>query len=68
VKVGNVEGLNVKVNIPENITRIGFIKQMMQYVISRISTMIAIRSKDSIVRNMQNILMNAIKEKTAIKP
>jgi tetrahydromethanopterin S-methyltransferase subunit B len=56
------------VNIPENITKIGFIKQMMQYVISRITTMIANRSKDSIIRNMQNILMNAIKEKASIKP
>ncbi len=68
VKVGSVDGLNVKVNIPESITRIGFIKQMMQYVISRITTMIANRSKDSITRNMQKVLMNAIKEKTLIKP
>ena len=68
IKIGKIDGLDVKVNIPERIASTSFIKPMLEYVISRITTNIANGSMDSIVKNMKDIMNEAIQEKIKINP
>ncbi|CAG2162233.1 unnamed protein product [Oppiella nova] len=68
LKVGKIDGLKVNVNIPERIASTNFLKPMLEYIISRISTTVANGSMDSIVRHMRDVFYDAIQDKIKIKP
>jgi hypothetical protein len=68
VKVGKVDNVQVKVNVPENIVRTGILKQALEYLVSRITTMVVNRSRDSITQSIGGILTDSIRANTAINP
>ncbi|CAG2162234.1 unnamed protein product [Oppiella nova] len=66
IRVGKISGFKVDVNIPENIIGVKILKRLIQYFVSRISTLIVNRSMDSIKRNLHSIFLDSIKNKIQI--
>jgi len=62
VEIGRIEDLNVKVNIPESVTSVRSFQRILKFVISRLSTLVVNRSRDTISRNIAKTLKDAVKQ------
>ncbi|CAG2112057.1 unnamed protein product [Medioppia subpectinata] len=63
MRVDRIDGFKVDVNIPDNIIGVRLLKRMIKFFVSRVSTLVANRSVDSIKRHIYGAFFDSIKNK-----
>jgi len=61
VRVTRVEDLNVKVNMPRELTNVNSINRFLSWLASRVSTFVANRSKSAIAATIENAIRDSIR-------